>query len=149
MRFDDEENDEPHDEQNEEHEDEQNDEPKDEDKGELKYDQTDNHNNGEKEEDEEPKFNAVTDNNEENSKAKTVLQDEVEKFLEEAALLSKLSQPQPEPQQHLEESAQATSNPVASQKDYELDPSYVSFRMYCPVKEASTVVGKQEPKLTI
>lgn len=147
VRFDDEENDEPHDEQNEEHEDEQNDEPKDEDKGELKYDQTDNHNNGEKEEDGEPKFNAVTDNNEENSKAKTVLQDEVEKFLEEAALLSKLSQPQPEPQQHLEESAQATPNPVASQKDYELDPSYVSFRMYCPVKEASTVVGKQGAKI--
>lgn len=37
-----------------------------------------------------------------------------------------------------------TSKPVPNhQADRELDPTYVSFRMYCPVKEASYVIGKR------
>lgn len=105
--------------------------------------------------------------NEEKFVPKKVLQEEVEKFLEEAALLSKLGQPattpatapapgpalalalalDQHPQQHHEESIEATSNPTSSLQDFELDPSYVSFRMYCPVKEASTVVGKGGAKI--
>lgn len=37
-----------------------------------------------------------------------------------------------------------TSRPMANhQAERELDPTYVSFRMYCPVKEASFVIGKR------
>ncbi|KAG5420001.1 PBP2 [Candida metapsilosis] len=74
---------------------------------------------------------------------KTVSKEEVEKFLEEAALLTKLSQPAAPETQPQEETSHSTPN----QKEQELDPSYVSFRMYCPVKEAGTIVGKQGAKI--
>lgn len=36
-----------------------------------------------------------------------------------------------------------SSRPVAHQQDRDQDPTYVSLRMYCPVKEASFVIGKR------
>ncbi|GEQ70843.1 hypothetical protein JCM33374_g4523 [Metschnikowia sp. JCM 33374] len=41
----------------------------------------------------------------------------------------------------------STSKPVSSHRDKD-DPDHVSMRMYCPVKEAGTVVGKKGEKIT-
>lgn len=41
----------------------------------------------------------------------------------------------------------ASSKPVSNHREKEGDPTYVMFRMYCPVKEASTVVGKKGEKI--
>lgn len=40
----------------------------------------------------------------------------------------------------------AVSKPVSNHRERD-DPTYVSFRMYCPVKEASTIVGKKGEKI--
>ncbi|KAI5957882.1 PBP2 [Candida margitis] len=110
---------------------------------------------GNENEDAESKANADEEPAKEyNEEPKKVSQDDVEKFLEEAALLTKLSQapsepqsqPQPQPQPQSEEPTH-TSKPISSHKENESDPSFVSFRMYCPVKEASTIVGKQGAKI--
>ena len=39
------------------------------------------------------------------------------------------------------------SKPVSNHREKESDPTYVLFRMYCPVKEASCIVGKKGEKI--
>ncbi len=39
------------------------------------------------------------------------------------------------------------SKPISNHREKESDPTYVMFRMYCPVKEASAVVGKRGEKI--
>lgn len=39
------------------------------------------------------------------------------------------------------------SKPISNHREKEGDPTYVSFRMYCPVKEASAIVGKKGEKI--
>ncbi|KAK6457777.1 PAB1 binding protein [Scheffersomyces xylosifermentans] len=39
------------------------------------------------------------------------------------------------------------SKPVSNHRERESDPTYVSIRMYCPVKEASCIVGKKGEKI--
>ncbi|RLV96617.1 PAB1-binding protein 2 [Spathaspora sp. JA1] len=39
------------------------------------------------------------------------------------------------------------SKPVSSSNHRDSDPTYVQFRMYCPVKEASCIVGKKGEKI--
>lgn len=39
------------------------------------------------------------------------------------------------------------SKPISNHRERESDPTYVMLRMYCPVKEASTVVGKKGEKI--
>ncbi|KAG7195809.1 uncharacterized protein KQ657_002194 [Scheffersomyces spartinae] len=41
----------------------------------------------------------------------------------------------------------ALAKPVLNHREKENDPTYVSFRMFCPVKEASTIVGKRGEKI--
>lgn len=41
----------------------------------------------------------------------------------------------------------AQAKPVLNHREKESDPTYVSFRMFCPVKEASTIVGKRGEKI--
>ncbi|KAI5950669.1 PBP2 [Candida theae] len=79
------------------------------------------------------------------SKPNKVSQADVDKFLEEAALLSSLSEPPADVQPPQEELTQ--SSVAANQKEQDSDTSQVSFRMYCPVKEAGTIVGKQGAKI--
>ncbi|CAK7905678.1 hypothetical protein CAAN1_14S04170 [[Candida] anglica] len=42
---------------------------------------------------------------------------------------------------------ESDSKPVSNHREKEGDPTYVNFRMYCPVKEASSVVGKKGEKI--
>lgn len=44
------------------------------------------------------------------------------------------------------DSKPAISKPVSNHRERD-DPTYVSFRMYCPVKEASSIVGKKGEKI--
>lgn len=43
--------------------------------------------------------------------------------------------------------AEEAPKPVSNHREKESDPTYVLFRMYCPVKEASTIVGKKGEKI--
>ncbi|KAI3404968.2 PBP2 [Candida oxycetoniae] len=45
------------------------------------------------------------------------------------------------------ESPPSSSKPVSNHREKESDPTFVSLRMYVPVKEASTIVGKQGAKI--
>lgn len=43
--------------------------------------------------------------------------------------------------------ADSASKPISNHREKENDPSYVALRMFCPVREASTVVGKKGEKI--
>lgn len=50
-------------------------------------------------------------------------------------------------EQDVSSALDASSKPVSNHREKEGDPTYVMFRMYCPVKEASSVVGKKGEKI--
>ena len=70
-----------------------------------------------------------TEENQETEESPKAPNDEAEAFTEDAS------------------TTDASSKPVSNHREKERDPTYVMFRMYCPVKEASTVVGKKGEKI--
>jgi len=57
------------------------------------------------------------------------------------------AQSQPQSQQQQQPQTQYPSKPVSNHRERDNDPTYVLLRMYCPVKEASTIVGKRGDKI--
>lgn len=71
-----------------------------------------------------------TEDNQETEESHKAPNDEAEAFTDDASTTT-----------------DASSKPVSNHREKERDPTYVMFRMYCPVKEASTVVGKKGEKI--
>jgi poly(rC)-binding protein 2/3/4 len=55
--------------------------------------------------------------------------------------------PEPQLQPQLQYQTQYPSKPVSNHRERDNDPTYVLLRMYCPVKEASAIVGKRGDKI--